>query len=68
MSSFQRRHFVAIAKIIKDHNSPGLPEAFADYFATGKPLFDRRRVLEACGNRPLTQAERAAIVRKIEEE
>lgn len=68
MSTLQRRHFVAIAAIVAKHNSPGLPEAFADYFATGNPLFDRRRFLEACGNRPLTQAERAAIVRKIEEE
>ena len=68
MSSLKRRHFLAIARIISEHNSPGLPEAFADYLQLTNGLFDRRRFLEACQKPALTQAERAAIVRKIEGE
>lgn len=68
MSTLQRRHFVAIAAIIAQHNSPGLPEAMADYFATGNSLFDRRRFIEACGKPALTSDQRKAIVAKIEEE
>jgi hypothetical protein len=67
MSTMQRRHFIAIAAIIRDHGTSELAEAFANYLASSNPLFDRKRFLDMC-EPVLTLAERRAIVKKIEEE
>lgn len=49
-----KRHFIAIAAILKSEHSPGQSSQavairLADYFANENPRFDRQRFLTACG-------------------
>lgn len=43
-----RKHFIAIAKILKEHKAkPSLVIAFAEYLSTTNDFFDYTRFIEA---------------------
>ena len=45
-----KRDFEAVAKIVKERSlSLGTAEAFASYFGSQNPQFNKRRFLQACG-------------------
>jgi len=48
--SMSRKHFVEIARIMREHNADGvLIRDIADFCYTQNEFFDRYRFYEACG-------------------
>ena len=55
---FTKRHYEAIAKILKEEKTKDeLVLAFADLFTEDNPLFDKWKFAVACGIEPITQTQ-----------